>query len=91
MAGQDRDAVGGLRACNLMLRPGPHGLIAEADDQVSDMPGSARLDLGLAADLLLSGAAVLVHWSLLGRGQASDRTVQPSVTVAAAPTPGGAG
>jgi hypothetical protein len=58
----------------LTFRPGPHGLIAEvftarapssSAGQAAQSDHAARLDLGSAADLVMSAADVFVHGSLL--------------------------
>ena len=86
----DRRAAG-PPAGALVLRPGPHGLVAEnGAEQVGSTSLPGRLDLGRAADLAMSGAVVFVHLVLLGRtSQDEDHPGQPAVTVTAPHLPGG--
>lgn len=78
-------------AGTLVLRPGPHGLVAEAGaEQAGGSSRPARLDLGRAADMAISGAAVFVHHVLPGRTSTTeDPGGQPAVTVTAPKLPGG--
>jgi hypothetical protein len=70
--------VAPAEAGTLILRPGPHGLRAEAARSVIPDGTNANgqggiwtqavpLDLGAAADLAIDGLPVFVHCSLLGR------------------------
>lgn len=57
----------------LVLRPGPHGLLAEPVAGAGQRrPAAGRVDLASAADLAIAGTAIFVHCSLLGSGAAGD-------------------
>lgn len=63
-----RDVGPGVRS--LILRAGPHGLIAEAvADEDGGPPGSIWLDLALAAALAMDAAPVFVERCLLEQGR----------------------
>jgi hypothetical protein len=54
----------------VVLRPGPHGLVAQAVAGGGDAAGQpATLDLALAADMAISGVPVVIHRSLARRAR----------------------
>jgi len=84
-AAEPGSRAAGPAAGNLVLRPGPYGLIAETvTGEPGGAPGSAGLDLALAADLAMAGIPVFVHRCLIGQaGGDGARPVPPPVAVAA--------
>jgi hypothetical protein len=78
------------RVRSLVLRPGPHGLIAEAlDGRSSATRRPAGLGPGLAAELAISGAAIFVDGFLLW-GASGGHASESAVAAPAMPHAGGA-
>jgi hypothetical protein len=64
------EPYGGPEVRSLILRPGPHGLIAQAVTDAAGMPpGSIPLDLALAADLAMDAVPVFIDRRLTRQGR----------------------
>lgn len=84
-AAEPYSRAAGPAAGNLVLRPGPYGLIAETvTSEAGEPPGSAGLDLAVAADLAMAATPVFVHRCLIGRarGEAAPAARPPGAMAA---------
>jgi hypothetical protein len=82
-AGEPGSRLAGPGAGSLVLRPGPHGLIAEVvTGEAGGGSRPVRLDLALAADLAAAATPVFVHRCLIGRASGDGaRPVRPPAAI----------